>query len=97
MRYPKSNRNAPGTSAAGRAALDWLDERGGDGVFADIGNQVLSARGEKAPVMRATWNELSRLGYVEFYGKRRARIVPGHKADPLRIAAAHATRSVHLS
>lgn len=89
-------KDAPGTTEAGRAALQWLADHGGDGVFAETGNQVLLAQGERAPVMRSTWNALHKLGYVEFYGRGRARLVPGHRADPLRIAAANATRPINL-
>jgi len=92
----KADSSAPGTTEAGRAALKWLAEHGGDGVFAESNHSVLLAAGERAPFMRATWNELSRLGYVQFYGKRRARLVPGHKASGLAIAAARANRPVQL-
>jgi hypothetical protein len=55
------------------AALLWLKNRNGDGVFDK--NQVLIAGGEKAPVMRATWNILESLKMVELYSnKRRVRI-----------------------
>jgi len=89
--------DAPGTTEAGRAALKWLAEHGGDGVFAERNHSVLLAAGERAPFMRATWNELSRLGYIEFYGKRRARLVPGHGASELTIAADRVNRPVSLS
>lgn len=56
-------------------ALHWLKEHGGDGVFAGRDHQALLARGETAPFKRSTWNNLARLGRVEFYGKRRMRIV----------------------
>lgn len=59
---------------AQQAALAWLRERGGDGIF-DI-NGVLLASGETAPVVRSTWNALRDLGLVEFYkptGKGRGR------------------------
>ena len=52
-----------------RAALKWLKNRGGDGVF-DKTN-VLIAGGERAGVMRSTWNTLEALGLVEFYLNRR--------------------------
>jgi len=51
------------------AALKWLRNRSADGVFDRT--QVLLACGERAPVMRATWNKLSELGLVEFYADRR--------------------------
>ncbi|XCG51143.1 hypothetical protein ABVK50_11995 [Mesorhizobium sp. WSM2240] len=63
-------------SPALRDALKWLAERGGDGVFADSSHQVLYACGDKAPFMRSTWNKLSQLGRVEFYGNRRCRVIP---------------------
>lgn len=47
------------------AALKWLREHTGDGVFDRYG--VLLAAGESAPVMRSTWNALRDLGLVEFY------------------------------
>lgn len=62
-------------SPALRDALKWFSERGGDGVFADKSHQVLLARGESAPFMRSTWNKLRDRGHVEFYGKRRCRII----------------------
>lgn len=58
-----------------REALRWLEDHGGDGVFADKSRQVLYAQGEKAPFMRTTWNALSDLGRVEFYGNRRCRLL----------------------
>lgn len=55
---------------AQRAALRWLREHNGDGLFDN--NGVLLAAGERAPVMRSTWNKLRDIGFVEFYegGKR---------------------------
>lgn len=50
---------------AQEAALAWLRERGGDGIFDRHG--VLLASGETAPVGRVTWNALRDLGLVEFY------------------------------
>lgn len=47
------------------SALKWFRNRGGDGVFDK--NQVLVARGERAPVMRATWTRLAEDDLVEFY------------------------------
>jgi hypothetical protein len=46
-------------------ALRWLREHGGDGVFDR--NGVLLAMGERAPIMRTTWNVLGAAGLVEFY------------------------------
>lgn len=51
------------------AALKWLRNRNGDGVFDK--NQVLVAACEKAPIMRGTWNKLESLGLAEFYMNRR--------------------------
>lgn len=47
------------------AALKWLFERGGDGIFDRHG--VLLAAGESAPHTRSTWNALAAIGAVEFY------------------------------
>lgn len=55
------------------AALRWLRNRNGDGVFDRY--QVLVAGGECAPVMRSTWSRLELLGFVERYNdKRRLRV-----------------------
>lgn len=54
---------------AQKSALKWLRNRNSDGVFDK--HNVLTAGGEKAPVMRATWNKLEALGLVEFYMNRR--------------------------
>lgn len=55
------------------AALKWLMNRNADGVFDR--NNVLMAGGEKAPIMRSTWNALRDLGYVELYlNNRRLRV-----------------------
>lgn len=54
-------------------ALKWLREHNGDGLFDRCG--VLVAAGERAPVMRATWNKLRDAGLIEFYNKKRVRIV----------------------
>lgn len=59
---------------AQKKALKWLQEHNGDGVFDK--NNVLVAAGEKAPVMRMTWNALKDLGHVEFYlNNRRLRVI----------------------
>lgn len=67
------------------AALKWLRNRNGDGVFDR--NQVLVAGGERAPVMRATWNRLAELALVEFYQeRRRVRVTPaGYLANLLKV------------
>lgn len=68
------------------SALKWLRNRNGDGVFDR--NQVLVAAGEKAPVMRSTWNKLFDAGLVEFYhDRRRLRVSPaGHAADLSKVS-----------
>lgn len=56
-------------------SLLWLKNRNGDGLFDR--NGVLVAGGERAGVMRATWNKLQALGLVEFYHeRRRLRVTP---------------------
>jgi hypothetical protein len=63
-------------------ALKWLRNRNGDGVFDK--HQVLTAAGERAPVMRSTWNKLADAGLVEFYlGRRRIRATPAGLAIDL--------------
>ena len=52
-----------------KAALLWFRRRGGDGVFAKDG--VLLCAGERAPIMRATWNRLRSEDLVEEYEERR--------------------------
>jgi len=54
-----------------RAALKWLSDHNGDGLFDRHG--VLVASGESAPHMRATWNRLKALGFVEEYGGKTGR------------------------
>lgn len=67
------------------AALKWLRNRNGDGVF-ETNNQVVLAAGERAPVMRSTWNKLVAEGLVEFYAKRRLRVTPqGQAVDVAKI------------
>ncbi len=64
------------------AALKWLRNRNGDGVFDRT--QVLVAAGDRAPVMRATWNKLEALALVEFYvGRRRIRVTDAGRAVDL--------------
>lgn len=52
-----------------KSALKWLRNRGGDGVFDKT--RVLIARGERAGVMRKTWNILRDLGAVELYANNK--------------------------
>jgi hypothetical protein len=54
---------------AQRAALKWLREHGGNGIFGTRGG-VLLAGGEWAPFMRSTWNALERTALVQKRGKR---------------------------
>lgn len=56
-----------GESAADHA-LRWLKERGGTGVFDKKG--ALLAAGERAPVMRSTWNKLRDAKKIIIEGKR---------------------------
>lgn len=60
---------APTITEAQRTALRWLKQHNGDGLFSRDG--VLLAAGERAPVMRSTWNALERAGFVEFYAERK--------------------------
>ncbi|WP_333900147.1 hypothetical protein [Agrobacterium pusense] len=65
------------------SALLWLKNRTGDGVFDR--NQVLTAAGERAPVMRSTWSKLENDGLVERYlSNRRLRITDAGKLVDLR-------------
>jgi DNA-binding MarR family transcriptional regulator len=55
------------------SALLWLRNRSGDGLFDRSG--VLVAAGERAGVMRSTWNKLCDAGLVEKYmGRKRLRV-----------------------
>lgn len=64
---------APKLSERQRAALKWLHDRGGDGVFDKQG--VMLAMGERQGIdingyegfMRSTWNALRDGGYIEYY------------------------------
>lgn len=65
------------------SALLWLKNRNGDGVFDR--NQVLTAAGERAPIMRSTWSKLENDGLVERYlNNRRLRITDAGKLVDLR-------------
>ncbi len=65
------------------SALLWLKNRNADGVFDR--NQVLTAAGERGPVMRSTWSNLEKFGLVERYlNNRRMRITPEGLAVDLR-------------
>jgi hypothetical protein len=54
---------------AQKRALKWLQNRNGDGYFDK--NNVLVAGGDRAPIMRLTWNSLSACDLVEFYANKR--------------------------
>jgi hypothetical protein len=69
-------------TSATKAALLWLRNRNADGVF-DL-NGVLLAAGERAPVMRSTWNKLREVGLVESYAVRRLRVTPAGLSLDLR-------------
>lgn len=51
---------------AQKSALEWIEDRDGDGCFDKHG--AAFAQGETAPVTRTTWNALEKLGLIEFYG-----------------------------
>lgn len=65
-----------------KAALLWLRNRNGDGIFDQHG--VLLAAGERAPVMRSTWNRLTAAGLVEAYSGKRLRVTEAGLALDLR-------------
>lgn len=54
---------------AQQAALKWLKERGGTGVF-EKNNSVLIAAGERSSSTRTTWNILRDLGHVTIENPR---------------------------
>lgn len=54
-------------------ALTWLRQHNGEGCFDKHG--VLLAAGETAPFRRVTWNTLRAAGFIEYYGKRRVRMI----------------------
>ena len=66
---------AMSVTKAQKDALEWLQKRGGDGMFDK--NGIVLACGETAPHERNTWNALRDAGLVEFYkltGKGRGRL-----------------------
>lgn len=70
-------------TGAMKSALKWLVNRNADGVFNK--NQVLTAAGERAPVMRSTWSKLEKAGLVERYlNNRRMKVTPLGLAMNLR-------------
>lgn len=65
--------NNTNLTRAQKAALKWLVNRNGDGLFDR--NNVLVAAGERAPVMRSTWSRLEKLGFVErYHNNKRLRV-----------------------
>lgn len=60
-------------TGAMKSALKWLVNRNADGVFDK--NQVLTAAGERAPVMRSTWSRLEGAGLVKRYVNNRRLMV----------------------
>ena len=74
------------------AALKWLRNRNGDGCFDKT--RVLVAAGERAPVMRSTWNKLRSLGLVEEYmGRKRIRVTAtGLSTDVSKVKESHQSR-----
>lgn len=70
-----------GLTKAESAALKWLREHNGDGMFDKHG--VVLAAGESGPHTRSTWNKLRDRGLIEFYnptGKGRGRLRLSNKA-----------------
>jgi hypothetical protein len=57
---------------AHKAALKWLKNRGGDGVFDKT--QCLIACGERAGVRRATWSRLEAAGMIHRHGPKNRRV-----------------------
>lgn len=62
-----------------RAALKWLRDRGGTGMFGKEG--VLLAKGEWAPFMRSTWKVLRDEGFITLTNKRVNVTPPGYVYD----------------
>lgn len=69
-------------TSAQLSALKWLRNRNGDGVFDR--HQVLTAAGERAPVMRATWTKLEHAGLVErYHNNRRLRVTESGRLEDI--------------
>jgi hypothetical protein len=64
-----------------KSALKWLINHTGDGLFDK--NGVLTAAGERAGVMRSTWNALIKAGLAEKYNKKRLRVTEQGRAVDL--------------
>lgn len=57
------------------AALKWLRNRGGTGIF-ERNRQVLIAQGERAGVTRSTWNSLRNNHYLNISDGGRVTLTP---------------------
>jgi hypothetical protein len=69
---------ADGLSSAGKAALKWMREHGGDAAVARVngGGRIYLAQGEHAPFMPSTARQLIDAGlaeYVDMNGKKSVR------------------------
>jgi len=53
-----------------KRALKWLRNRGDHGTF-EKNRQVLIAGGDRAPITRATWDNLAKAKLIGFYCERR--------------------------
>ena len=68
---------------AKRAALKWLRDRNGTGVFDRDG--VLLAGGELGPFMRSTWNKLRDEGFLVIEKKRVTLLPAAYAVDVGRV------------
>jgi hypothetical protein len=59
-----------GLTSPQAAALHWLRNRNGTGVFEKSNNAVLVAAGSRAPIMRSTWVALQEAGFVTIEASR---------------------------
>lgn len=75
-----------------KSALKWLIDHTGDGGFDR--NGVLNAAGERAGVMRSTWNALIKAGLAEKYNKKRLRVTEQGMAIDLH--GVNASESVEI-
>lgn len=64
------------------AALRWLHRRNGTGLFDKTG--VLLAAGERAEVMRSTWNKLRDDGFITI-DRKRVNVTNAGKAEAMRV------------
>ena len=65
-----------------KAALLWLKNRNGTGVFERNGHTLVAA-GERAPIMRATWLRLMEKGWIETLERRRVTVT--EKGNAIRL------------